>query len=1205
MADASQSASSGQLVPLTPEYRAADHKYYVELIEGALGQGDRIKNIAVTGGYGVGKSSVLRQVASLHKKKVVEVSLSTLGLPEGDGGGENSTTNRIQKEIVKQLLYRERPEKMRGSRFRRLGRFGFWRGLATGALGGLAVWLTFFLAGWTGNLAALFRVNSPSLWFQLVLFIVLTAATFGVLALAHNRIAVKSVKVATADIALSSASTTYFDQYLDEIIYFFEVTKRDLVIFEDIDRFDDPQIFETLRALNTLLNASKQLSRSIRFIYAIKDSIFAILGSDDNQRGADPRRAVLEVAPANRTKFFDIVIPIVPFITHRNARELVARVLSDVDAKISPGLIDLCSRHLTDMRLVKNIRNEFVVFRKKVAISQHAALTDDRLLAMMLYKNLQLADFEQIPAGQSKLDKIYDASRRMVRQGVSELDNTAAELTKRLTAIDGGAERSEELGSRLAEYAGRLARQVWPGRDPGFQLAFGSITKGPNDDLGDPGMWRAIADAGPDQSVVLHFSSSGQQVAISKTDLSEVVGDPLSSADWDAAARDQTVRRLQSAGEDREFLVHASYTDLLDRPDLVSFEDGAFRGVLQRQLGDGLARELIEGGFLDQNFVLYTSNYYADRVSIQALNFILRNVDRNVMDVDYVLATDDVQAILAERGDDILRERCAFNVSLLDQLLSDGDPRAEVLLATLSRTADSEASAFWTAYLAGGQQVDAAISRLAPTWPKIITFLVNREDLDDTRKTKLVDLALGQVDSSIAYAVDSDARTFIERVAPQLGSLTREQDPNRAESSVSVLGRARVRLASLGPLSEPIRCAVVRASVYEISAETLRQAAGGNAIALDQLRDPSPAVYQYMIENIRHYLNAQSGVAGSASLVGTDSMPTVLNDLVENATDDLSAVIDQAAPSARVSDLATVPKQTWPVLAASDRFPTSYANVVAYLEWSRTIDQSLGSLLARTGSVTELESIGQAARAALGVRLLSATSGIPDPAVRVTLVAGLGLDEYLAPSDVPFEDGPLAGLLLEHRLIEDNQDSFALVQGRGWDTVGPFVETSVKFSAYMTPEIVPAAQVVELLQSPRVDAAAKDRILEGFDTYLPTGSPPDAIAALARYALGRKHRFTQPQILRISAAGIDRDLSTNLLALSITGMTIEDLSPIADAIGGWFKSLFARDGKRPKIKNTAANRVIATHLKEIDEVSSFKESMGEIEIRLKRSSSEQ
>ena len=45
-----------------------------------------------------------------------------------------------------------------------------------------------------------------------------------------------------------------FDKALDEIIYFFEMTKYNVVFIEDVDRFNTSEIFVKLRELNTLLN---------------------------------------------------------------------------------------------------------------------------------------------------------------------------------------------------------------------------------------------------------------------------------------------------------------------------------------------------------------------------------------------------------------------------------------------------------------------------------------------------------------------------------------------------------------------------------------------------------------------------------------------------------------------------------------------------------------------------------------------------------------------------------------------------------------------------------------------------------------------------------------------------------------------------------------------------------------------------------------
>ena len=67
---------------------------------------------------------------------------------------------------------------------------------------------------------------------------------------------ISEVTTAGTKISLKDEQDTYFDNYLDEIVAFFDTVKPKYVIFEDLDRFDDPQIFDSLRELNTLINSS-------------------------------------------------------------------------------------------------------------------------------------------------------------------------------------------------------------------------------------------------------------------------------------------------------------------------------------------------------------------------------------------------------------------------------------------------------------------------------------------------------------------------------------------------------------------------------------------------------------------------------------------------------------------------------------------------------------------------------------------------------------------------------------------------------------------------------------------------------------------------------------------------------------------------------------------------------------------------------------
>ena len=88
--------SSIELRSLAPEYLETQHATYVRHLESAIVD-PRNRNIALTGRYGSGKSSILdRFVEQQHKanKKTLRVSINTLG-PDDD----DDLTNRIQKEL--------------------------------------------------------------------------------------------------------------------------------------------------------------------------------------------------------------------------------------------------------------------------------------------------------------------------------------------------------------------------------------------------------------------------------------------------------------------------------------------------------------------------------------------------------------------------------------------------------------------------------------------------------------------------------------------------------------------------------------------------------------------------------------------------------------------------------------------------------------------------------------------------------------------------------------------------------------------------------------------------------------------------------------------------------------------------------------------------------------------------------------------------
>ena len=71
----------------------------------------------------------------------------------------------------------------------------------------------------------------------------------------------------------------------------FDRGRESFVIFEDLYRFDDPAIFDSLRELNTILNSSsrrktKTAGKPLRFVYAIRDSLFERINDSTTSRTA-------------------------------------------------------------------------------------------------------------------------------------------------------------------------------------------------------------------------------------------------------------------------------------------------------------------------------------------------------------------------------------------------------------------------------------------------------------------------------------------------------------------------------------------------------------------------------------------------------------------------------------------------------------------------------------------------------------------------------------------------------------------------------------------------------------------------------------------------------------------------------------------------------------------------------------------------------
>src|SRR5690606_9992320 len=117
---------------------------------------------------------------------------------------------------------------------------------------------------------------------------------------------INTLKIQNTEIGIGeNLNKSILNRHIDEILYFFSIRPYNVVIIEDLDRFQETEIFTKLREVNLLLNNSEKTKRKeIVFVYAVRDDMFT---------------------DRERTKFFDFIIPVIPVINSSNSSEILLK----------------------------------------------------------------------------------------------------------------------------------------------------------------------------------------------------------------------------------------------------------------------------------------------------------------------------------------------------------------------------------------------------------------------------------------------------------------------------------------------------------------------------------------------------------------------------------------------------------------------------------------------------------------------------------------------------------------------------------------------------------------------------------------------------------------------------------------------------------------------------------------------------------------
>lgn len=397
-----------------------------------------IKNVAISGAYSAGKSSVLESYKKKHSKlQFLHISLAHFQSPDleqtGDaaqkdyeerGGVKESV---LEGKILNQLIHQIPSDKIPQTNFRvkrKIKRSDIAKNTVIILMLVLMILYFVFLKSWGNYVLSLpdhilktilsCTISQYSLLISgIILIILLGIVIYGVVKIQKNKNVFRKLNFQGNEIEIFEESNdSYFDKYLNEVLYLFENTEADVIVFEDMDRFNVNSIFERLREVNTLVNIrlKKDNKKNIRFFYLLRDDIFV---------------------SKDRTKFFDYIIPVVPVLDSSNSYDQFLDLLKKggilqlFDNNFLQGL----SLYIDDMRLLKNIYNEFVIYYNRINTIE---LDCNKMLAMITYKNLFPRDFSELQLNQGFVFTLFNKKDEFIADEIEEIENKIEEIQKEI-----------------------------------------------------------------------------------------------------------------------------------------------------------------------------------------------------------------------------------------------------------------------------------------------------------------------------------------------------------------------------------------------------------------------------------------------------------------------------------------------------------------------------------------------------------------------------------------------------------------------------------------------------------------------------------------------------------------------------------------------------------------------------------------------------
>lgn len=685
----------GKLVSTSP---VADHKMYDKYVDALHNKiaTDDVYNIGVIAPYGAGKSSLIKTYKDKYpKEKTITISLANFNASDKDNNSEEvgeanvkDIECAVEKSILQQFLFHVKKSRVPNSRIQGINynqrRFSFGFGfLLIAFIVLLSCTILEFLNKLPNSDGGNFYWYAGSC--------VLTAIGFVFWAVYHFRlekIKVKDIEASFCDIDKQSILNTF----IDEILYFFHKTKISIVIIEDLERFNNLNLFSKLREINFLINNSEIVKQKVTFIYAVNDSLFE--------------------TEIDRSKFFDFILSLTPVLSVSNARDELKKNIEKncKDLQLPDAYINEITQFIQDKRVLNNIINDYIIYYNTVKINKMPK-NFIKLFSLIVYKNLRPSDFAELQFCRGQLAEIFKEKSRKVAQKIDECDREIASLT---------IEKTQATKLWLNDF-NSLKYIV-----KGIVVSRGHRDYYSNNNIDNFTTFRNI-----NRNTIFYLSN----YRLEKYEIENILGESLESIedkidDCNKENIERIINTITEKQKQKRELVNIDFQIFLT-------QDKEF----SQTINDDLIRFLLINGYIAEDYLDYILQVGDSVISSSDHAFIQKVLAKN--EIEYNLTLDKPDVVVQEIELNRFEDRYVLNYDLVNYLFhADGIGDKKKKLLSYLASGDKYSDKFIISYIidsvAGTNSIQLLLNNLVEKYNELTTKVLSAKDMSDDVKEKYI-----------------------------------------------------------------------------------------------------------------------------------------------------------------------------------------------------------------------------------------------------------------------------------------------------------------------------------------------------------------------------------------------------------------------------------------------------------------------------------